>query len=294
MVRKCVMAGLAGLASVITGCSSGDQSTGRVLGSSTSLGRGTVSSYAEFAADGTPAAIGVLYSAGALEGLPAAPSDGHHCYDRNGDGTVDQNAECLATHEFVLPVPDPMAQRDDVPFKWVLFNWNPVGHIPPGVYDVPHFDIHFYVAPLTEVFSIVPGPCGPEFVQCDQFAAATRPVPSAYIPAGYQNVDAVAPAMGNHLIDVTGPEFNGEKWARSWLVGTYDGHVTFLEEMLTRELLMSKPDTCYPLKVSEAVERSGYYPTQSCVRYDAQTDQYTVSMEGFVLREASAPNAATE
>jgi hypothetical protein len=33
----------------------------------------------------------------------------------------------------------------------------------------------------------------------------------------------------------------------------------------------------------------GYYPTQSCTRYVAQSKEYTVSMEGFALREASAP-----
>ena len=35
--------------------------------------------------------------------------------------------------------------RADIPFKWVLLNWTPHGHIPPGVYDTPHFDVHFYL-----------------------------------------------------------------------------------------------------------------------------------------------------
>jgi len=35
----------------------------------------------------------------------------------------------------------------------------------------------------------------------------------------------------------------------------------------------------------------GYYPTQSCTRYHSQANEYTVSMEGFTLREASAPEA---
>jgi hypothetical protein len=33
----------------------------------------------------------------------------------------------------------------------------------------------------------------------------------------------------------------------------------------------------------------GYYPTQSCIRYLPQSNEYTVSMEGFALREASTP-----
>jgi hypothetical protein len=36
-----------------------------------------VANYAEFDKSDTPTAIGVVFSAGALDALPAAPSDGH-------------------------------------------------------------------------------------------------------------------------------------------------------------------------------------------------------------------------
>jgi hypothetical protein len=39
------------------------------------------------------------------------------------------------------------------------------------------------------------------------------------------------------------------------------------------------------------VNLRGYYPTQSCTRYHSQANEYTVSMEGFSLRETSAPEA---
>ena len=35
-----------------------------------------------------------------------------------------------------------------MPLKWALLNWNPHGHIPPGIYDRPHFDVHFYMEPI--------------------------------------------------------------------------------------------------------------------------------------------------
>ena len=38
--------------------------------------------------------------------------------------------------------------------------------------------------------------------------------------------------MGNHLIDPTSAEFHGKKFTRTWIYGAYDGHVTFVEEML--------------------------------------------------------------
>jgi len=119
--------------------------TARVLGAPSSLGNGTVASYSEFDASGAPKAIGVVFSARALDALPTAQSDGHRCFDANNDGVIDLATECSAWHERVLPVPSEASQRTDVPFKWALLNWNPHGDIPPGVFDKPHFDFHFYI-----------------------------------------------------------------------------------------------------------------------------------------------------
>jgi len=271
------------------GCSQPDEQGGRVLGQHWELGNGTVTTYAEFAGDDVPSAMGIVYSAGALEGLPPEKSDQHHCFDRDSNGTVDPHMECFATHEAIIPLPDALATRADVPFKWVLFNWNPVGHIPPGIYDVPHFDIHFYIESIANVLALQDGPCGPEFVRCDQFELGKKPVPANYMHPDFKDVDAVAPAMGNHLVDLAGPEFNGETWKRSFVFGVYAGKITFYEEMLTRAYLLSQPDGCNPIKSPPAVGLSGYYPTQSCIRYDSANDEYTVSMEGFEFREASDP-----
>ena len=267
------------------------ESSMRLLGANARVGSGMASSYAEFDKNGAPKAIGVAFQANALEGLPATHSDGNHCFDRNNDGTIDLKEECFGTHEWIIPLPSEAARRADIPFKWVGLNWNPHGHIPPGVYDLPHFDIHFYIDPIEKVRAIASGPCGPEFVRCDQFKIATTALPANYMHPDYKSVDAVAPAMGNHLIDLTGPEFNKLKFTRTWIYGTYDGRVTFYEEMVTRDFLLSRPDTCFPLKSPPAVEVKGYYPTQTCIRYLPKTNEHTVSMEGFALREASPPEA---
>lgn len=289
-MKYLVIVSLAGLA--ILGCSSDRQTTqssGRILGANASVGNGTVSSYAEFDQNGAPKAIGVVFQASALDRLPTAHSDGHHCFDRNNDGKIDLEKECFASHEWVIPLPSDAARRSDIPFQWVGLNWNPRGHIPPGVYDLPHFDVHFHIDPIEKIFAIAPGPCGPEFVRCDQFKIATRPLPSNYMHSDYQSVDAVAPAMGNHLIDPTSPEFNKKKFTRTFIFGVYDGRLTFYEEMLTHEYLLSRPDTCFAIKSLPAVGVKGYYPTQSCIRFLSQSNDYTVSLEGFALREAGAP-----
>jgi hypothetical protein len=259
----------------------------RVLGWRTSLGNGEVVSFAEVEGAGAPKAIGITLSADALTGLPSEHSDGHHCFDHNGDGVTARPAECFETHEFVIPLPDAVSRRDDIPFKWVLLNWNQHGHAPPGVYDVPHFDVHFYVTPIAERLAIAAGPCGPELVDCDAFAKAKQPVPAGLMHADFTDVDAVAPAMGNHLIDLSGREFHGEPFTRSWIYGVYDGRVTFYEEMVSLAYLLSRPDACSAIKSPPAVAVAGYYPTERCVRYEAGANAYVISMEAFVYREAS-------
>ncbi len=278
----------------IVGCSAnirtGEPGT-RLLGANASVGKGTVSSYAEIGQDGVPKAVGIVFQASALEALPVERSDGHHCFDHDKDGKIDLDKECFGSHEWVIPLPSEVARRSEIPFKWVGLNWNSHGHIPPGVYDLPHFDVHFYIEPIEKIYAIKPGPCGPENVNCEQFKLATRPLPSNYMHADFTNVNAVAPAMGNHLVDLTSPEFKGKKFTQTWIYGVYDGRVTFYEEMLTLEYMLSRPAACFALKSPPAVGIRGYYPTQHCIRYLPRSNEYTVSMENFVLRKASAPEA---
>lgn len=278
------------IAFIAVGCRgdtrSGEAQSERTLGAVSHVGDATAQSYAEFDESGNPLAIGLTFSSNFFDELPAEHSDLHNCFDRNGDGAVDPAAECLPEHGWVIPLPSAVASRSDIPFEWAGLNWNPVGHIPPGVYDVPHFDIHFYIEPIERVFALHPGPCG-ELIRCDQFEMGRKPVPSNYVAADYVNVDAVAPAMGNHLIDPTGPEFNGEPFTRTWIYGTYDGRITFYEEMVTRAFLMEKHSECFDIKSPPAVAVRGYYPTASCYGFDPETGEYTVSLSRFMLREAS-------
>jgi hypothetical protein len=279
-------------AAVVIGCSEIKQEgtpARRLVGANSNVGNGAASSYAEIDESGKPVSIGIVLKAGALEGLPTAHSDGRYCFDRNQDGKIDRDAECFASHQWVIPLPSEVAQNSEMRFKWVGFNWNPHGHIPPGVYDLPHFDVHFYMEPVETILALEPGPCGPEFVRCDQFELATKPLPPNYMHADFKSFGAVAPAMGNHLIDDTSPEFKGNKFTRTWIYGVYNGRVTFYEEMVTRDYLLSRPDQCFGLKQPPAVDMRGYYPTQSCIRYLPQTNEYAVSLEGFTLRQASAP-----
>ena len=290
MARTGLWATLAVAVVGMAGCAVPAPPPAQMVGPSAALGKGQISTYAEVDATGAPKAVGVVFSAASLEGLPAG-GDGHHCFDANRDRKIDPVKECIPGHERVVPLPSGVSSRADMPFKWAMVNWNPKGHIPPGIYDTPHFDVHFYMEPIENIFALKEGNCGPEFMDCAQFAIGRKPVPKNYMAEAYVDVGAVVPGMGNHLIDVGGPEFKGQKWQRSFIFGVYDGRVIFYEEMADRAFMLSKPNACYPIPQPEAVAVSGYYPTQSCVRYVAGQDAYTVSLEGFRMRQASAPGA---
>ena len=270
-----------------------DAATVRVDGHSERVGAGTVTTFARFDETGAPLALGIELTAEAVQHPPTGRSDEHQCTDIDDDGTVTKPEECRLWHEFVIPLPDRAVQHPDLPFRWALLNWNPEGHIPPQIYTHPHFDVHFYMVPIAEVMAIRSGSCGPEYVRCDQFERAKKPVPPNYVHPDFKDVSAVAPAMGNHLIDVSGPEFHGETFDRTWIFGAYDGRITFYEEMVSQAYLLTQPNNCFSIKQPEGFERAGYYPTRSCIRYDEARDRYRVVMEDFRMREASPPAPIT-
>ncbi|MGI8781324.1 MAG: hypothetical protein ACR2L8_14380 [Solirubrobacteraceae bacterium] len=255
-------------------------------GEARTLGDGTVRAYVQTDRS-APRAVGVVFPRSAMGGLPSAPHDGHNCYDVDGNGAIDVHHECVGGHEHELSLPETAA----TPFKWVLANWNPVGHHPPGIYNVPHFDFHFYMQSLAERNAIGMGPCA-ELVSCGDFERATVPVPDAYRPQDHVDVGAVQGAMGNHLLDLTGPEFNGEPFTHTFIYGAFDGSISFMEPMITTAWFDDlyegrRQNRCFPMKLPQAWEESGWYPTEYCVRYRPNRSDFTVSLEGFVYRTAT-------
>ncbi|MCZ7565004.1 MAG: hypothetical protein M5U08_15510 [Burkholderiales bacterium] len=252
-----------------------------------SMGKGKARLYVALDASGHPLALGVSMDKAALEGLPTEPNATSRCFDKNGNGKMDAH-ECIGDYERVFTLPAAAAQAL-APFEWASFNWNPHGHMTPAPppWAEPHFDFHFYTADREAVKTIRPGPCG-ELIHCDDFKKATRPVPAQYMHPDHINVDAAVPDMGNHLINVKAPELQkgGPRFTHTFIYGAYDGQIIFLEPMITHAFIASGPDMCAPIKQPKAWQVAGSYPTKYCVRHLKGVDRYTVSIEGFVKRDA--------
>ncbi|TDQ32670.1 DUF5602 domain-containing protein [Zeaxanthinibacter enoshimensis] len=197
---------------------------------------------------GNPKAIGIQFTEEALENLPTGHAHGHE--------TV-----------LELPVDKPVA-----PYDHVTLDWNEMGHEPPGVYDLPHFDIHFYMIGMTERDAI--GPTDDE-----QF---NKPMPDGFLPPMYLETPGGVPSMGAHMIDLLSPEIAGTGiFTYTFIYGKYDGMMNFLEPMVTRDFLLSKTRVASEIRRPDAYQTPGHYPDELTICFDEDSGVYTILMEGL-------------
>jgi len=151
--------------------------------------------------------------------------------------------------------------------------WHPSGHEPEHVYDVPHFDVHFYTISEGVRRGIVQG------------AAAGKVMPpKAILPPGGLLAPGFVPGMGMHDIPKSQPEFTGGRFTVSPIIGYWNGDVAFFEVMFTKAWLTQNTakSGAYPQPAS--VRTHGLYPTRYDVHYDKANDAYRVSLTGFRQR----------
>lgn len=226
-----------------------------IVGETKPLGEGSVRSWVSVDASGNPTAAGVTFSETALQTLPKEPPPGQ-------EGT-----------EVSINFP----QIAGMPFKHIGFDWNPMGHPPAHIYDVPHFDFHFYTISEQERNGIT--------MQGDDVARALKQLPADYLPEGYIYVpDGAVPRMGNHMVNPLSKELHGQAFTSTFLYGSYDGRLIFAEPMITKAFIEARTNITEMIKQPTKYQQRGYYPTKYSVRYDAARKEYTVALEGMTLR----------
>jgi hypothetical protein len=221
----------------------------RTYGSAVRVGNGSARSYLVIQ-NGRPQELGIALSENALTGLPVTGM----------------------SHEYLLPLP----ARNPTQFKVIELDWNPGGHPPPMVYTVPHFDFHFYVISLAERNAIVPS--DPAFAtKAANFPPADFRTPGWVPPPGPAAAEAV-PRMGIHWINPTSPEFHGLGFTKTFILGSWNGRVTFFEPMVTQAYLLGKPDDLTELPSAPRYEPAGWYPRAYRVRWDAGSREWHVAI----------------
>jgi hypothetical protein len=261
-LARTVMATLAASAcvAVLAGCGGREPDRGGTFfGPSHKLGDGTAKTYVTVDGAGNPTEVGLRLTETALNGLPAE--------------------ELTPAGMVMLDFPD---QAASTAFDHVMINWNPRGHVPPGIFDEPHFDTHFYMTDMSSVMAI--NPSDPNFAT----RGANIPQPQ-FVPQDFVAVpDGVVPAMGAHFVDTTEPLVPGQYDFKETVInGSWDGQYTFIEPMITREYLLTKPTLREDLKLPQAYQKSGYFPTNYTIGFDDQAKEYTISLGGLTMRNAS-------
>jgi hypothetical protein len=223
-------------------------------GNEVQMGKGKVRSLVTIDKNGVPLVLGVEMTDGVLSNLPV---------DEETLGSV------------VLPL-HPKA-KELTPFDHITVDWHPFGHDPEGIYDIAHFDFHFYKISVEAQNAIPPYEVGP--VGFDDLPGTD------FIPPLYFRGPGGAPQMGTHWVDLLSPEFNGGGFTSTFLIGSYAGEVTFYEPMIIESMFVSgvsiNKDIRQPLKFSPS---GVYYPTRYTVYKNANTLKHFVTLEEFIKR----------
>jgi len=186
----------------------------------------------------------------------------------------------------MLDFPD---QASTTAFDHVMLNWNPQGHDPVVLFGKPHFDFHFDMVDMAAIQAV--SPSDPNYAAKADRLPAAKYLPQDYVvPPGPSAAAQAVPGMGVHLVDSSDTSLVPGSYDFKQIIinGTWDGTYTFIEPMITREWLLTKPTLVQQaLKQPQAYQKTGYYPTNYSVRFDEQAKEYVVTLAGMTRREAS-------
>ncbi|KAA9325545.1 hypothetical protein F0P96_19635 [Hymenobacter busanensis] len=254
-----LLAGLLALA--LASCDDDDNpaepQTKTYFGDTVTMGNGSARSFVTLDKNGVPTEVGARMTEAALTGLP----------------TTDPVPPTPPTW-FRLPLP---AEAAKTAYDHVSVDWNPNGHEPAGVYTSAHFDVHFYMMTLAQRQQIqLNDPKG-------EILPEARFLPSGYIsPPGPVNT---IPMMGRHWVDPTGHEFHGQAFTQTFIYGSYDGKINFMEPMIAKTTLAAKTTQTFEVQQPQAFQLTGrYYPTKYTIAFDQQAKEHVVVLHDMVLR----------
>lgn len=253
-----ILVGLAAAALLVVSLGGSTRSSwpldGRIYGPARAMGAGTVRTYVDLD-QGRPVALGVALTEAALAGLPELVSG-------------------LEPHAVTLPLP----AGNPTAYRHVMVDWSPEGREPPGVYDVPRLDLHFFTVPPARRLAIEP--------KADGFAvrAARYPAPP-HVPAGFiASAPVAVPYLGVHWVDPRSPELNGEPLSHTFRYGSWDGQMIFAESMVSRAFLETRPDVSRAIPVAARHAEPGWYASRYRIRWNDEIEQYEIALTGLEYR----------
>lgn len=227
------------------------EKAGTFYGPAVAVGQGNVKAFVTTDAVGMPTAVGITLS----EKVVTAGNLGNEM------------------RMFILRLPK---QAKKTLYEHVMLDWNPQGHEPPGLYDTPHFDAHFYMIPETEVAKIQ-----------GQLEMDEEPE-AAYVPQNYILTPGVVPGMGAHWVDITDMNNAPGNFQRNFIYGSHNGDFIFHEPMFTLAYLSTLPakgTETVNIPQPAAYQKPGLYPQKCSYSYNSTTKEYTISLHNLSSKE---------
>jgi hypothetical protein len=226
-------------------------------GPAVQFGQGHVRSWANITHDDKPLAVGIEFTDRVL--------DQQHTH---GDEEAHGHEVLLQLHRKAKAL---------MPFDHLTMGFMAEGHPPPGIYSVPHFDFHFYKMPLAERMTIPPYP--------EAMTAFNNNPPVGYLPPAYVKAPAGEAQMGAHWMDVLSPEFNGQPFTHTFVYGSYDRKVSFLEQMDTLSFLLGGTTVHKSIRQPQLFDpMNTYYPTRYNIWKNEENDRHYIAMDQMVWR----------
>jgi hypothetical protein len=220
------------------------------------MGNGHVRTWVNITHGGKPMAIGVEMTDGALANLPQDPTD-------------------FAAATFALTLHQ--KAKAVTPFDHAVIDWNVHGHEPPGIYDQPHFDFHFYKISTATQMAIPPYGVDP--------SGFDMLLPAGYMPPIYVRIPGGVPQMGAHWFDPSSPEWQGQLFTNTFIYGTYGGHVIFEEPMITLATLQSGNTIQKDIPQPQYYDPTHtYYPTAYSIWQNPANGRHYVSLNNMMWR----------
>lgn len=228
-------------------CDKNDPWAGTFTGEETAFGFGKARAYIINDNDGDPIEIGVAMDEAAFNNFSEMSGD--------AEASLDYPEEAGRT-----------------PFKHQYMGFASHGHEPTPIYGIPHFDLHYYTSTDAERISITP---------FDTIKAALMPAPG-YFPAAYFPTGLV-PQMGVHWIDGTAPELNGAPFTQTFIWGSFDNKITFMEPMISRQFIADNHTFETDIKQPAQYDQPGkFYPTKQGFKHE--NGEYRFYLSHFVRR----------
>ncbi|WP_394830846.1 hypothetical protein LVJ94_30485 [Pendulispora rubella] len=166
----------------------------------------------------------------------------------------------------------PKEFTDQTLFTGMSYDILPHGHAPAGIYNVPHWENHFITFTQEESVAI---DCRNAIFPADKLLP---PEPGwFYIPPP----DNCIPGMGFHAVSALLPEFNQEKFTRSFLPDYYNGKLASLESKASSEFLSKRESFVIPAP-NVPMPKATIIPTKVVVTWDRPSDTHIWAMTDFV------------